>query len=550
MNSLRAHPCVNSLPSNPGTQTRFIRIAPLPLLFVLELLAISVWLDTASLSHAAGLAWIIGRWGAWTLRFLVVFAALFPILAYMKKRGEIQRISIRLAGIPFSWRLLAGHFCALGAFAFFSIRLFGGLSDNLTAGVWLMAGALAIILAAFAFAPPGIWLEAVRATGNVGAYALVGAVLSCLLGNATRLLWDPAAHGTFVLAQLFLRPFLPVVVYDPVGYVLGTPSFSVQIARQCSGLEGAGLMLVFGVVWLCLFRNEFRFPRALLLIPAGIAVLYLLNGVRIAGLILIGAAGFPGVAMGGFHSQAGWIAFIAVAAGFALVAQHSPWLTVRPAAASVEKHSVENPTAAYLAPFLAILAAAMLSRAASGKMEWLYPLRFFAAAAALWLYRRRYARLDWKFGWAAPAAGLMVFLMWIGLDWVMRVPAASPLAAGLGAWSATARVTWLAFRTLAAVTTVPVAEELAFRAFLIRRLMAADFESVDLRSFGWIPALVSSVAFGLLHGVRWPAGILAGMIYAAVLRRRGRIGDAVLAHAVTNALLAGWVLIGGHWSAW
>jgi CAAX prenyl protease-like protein len=304
------------------------------------------------------------------------------------------------------------------------------------------------------------------------------------------------------------------------------------------------------VVWLCLFRKEFRFPRALLLIPAGVAILYVLNGVRIAALILIGSAGAPGVAMGGFHSQAGWIAFIAVAAGFALVAQHSPWMTVRPAAASTDDRSVENPTAVYLAPFLAILAAAMVSRAASGKVEWLYPLRFFAAAAAIWFYRRRYARLDWKFGWAAPAAGALVFLMWIGLDWAMRVPAGSDLPAALAAWPAPARVTWLLFRTLAAVATVPIAEELAFRGFLIRRFIAADFESVDLRSFGWIPALGSSVAFGLLHGNRWLAGILAGMIYAAVMRRRGRIGDAVMAHAVTNALLAAWVLAGGHWSAW
>ena len=536
---------------NPSSTIRIVRrIAPLPLLFVLELLAISVWLDTASLNHAAGLAWLIGRWGAWTLRFLVVFAALVPLLGYLKKRTESERISARLLTIPFAWRFLAGHFLAMGAFALLSIRLFGEVSSNLAAGAWLATGALAIVLAALAFAPAALWMEAVRATGIVWAYALGGALLSCLLGNASRLLWDPAAHGTFLLAKTILRPFLPVIVSEPARYILGTPAFRVEIARQCSGLEGAGLMLVFGAVWLCLFHREFRFPRALLLVPAGIAVLYLLNGVRIAALILIGNAGAPGIAMGGFHSQAGWIAFIAVAAGVALAAQHMPWLTVNPTARSAAESSVENPTAAYLAPFLAILAAAMVSRAASGTVEWLYPLRFFAAAAALWFYRRRYARLDWKFGWAAAAAGAVVFAAWIGLDWAAGTPAASGLAAGLRTWSPAERALWLFFRTLAAVTTVPIAEELAFRGFLIRRLTATDFESVDPRSFGWTPALVSSVAFGLLHGSRWPAGILAGMIYAGAIRRRGRIGDAVMAHAATNALLAAWVLIGGHWSDW
>lgn len=61
---------------------------------------------------------------------------------------------------------------------------------------------------------------------------------------------------------------------------------------------------------------------------------------------------------------------------------------------------------------------------------------------------------------------------------------------------------------------------------------------------------LSSLAFGLLHGERWVAGSLAGLIYAAVFLRRGRIGDAVAAHATTNALLAAWVLAGARRELW
>ena len=57
---------------------------------------------------------------------------------------------------------------------------------------------------------------------------------------------------------------------------------------------------------------------------------------------------------------------------------------------------------------MAILAATMISRAASGSFEWMYPLRFAAAAGALLLFRRKYASLDWTFGWAAPAVGALV----------------------------------------------------------------------------------------------------------------------------------------------
>jgi CAAX prenyl protease-like protein len=106
------------------------------------------------------------------------------------------------------------------------------------------------------------------------------------------------------------------------------------------------------------------------------------------------------------------------------------------------------------------------------------------------------------------------------------------------------------FRTVAAVITVPIAEELAFRGFLIRRLTSADFETLSSRHYTYVAVLVSSVAFGLLHGDRWLAGTLAGLIYAVAYLRRGRIGDAVVAHATTNALLAVCVLLGGKWDLW
>jgi exosortase/archaeosortase family protein len=95
-----------------------------------------------------------------------------------------------------------------------------------------------------------------------------------------------------------------------------TEHFRVFIAPECSGLEGAGLMLAFGVTLLWLFRQECRFPQCLILLPGGIVLLFLLNSVRIAALVLIGNAGARQIAAGGFHSQAGWIAFNLIALAF------------------------------------------------------------------------------------------------------------------------------------------------------------------------------------------------------------------------------------------
>jgi hypothetical protein len=55
------------------------------------------------------------------------------------------------------------------------------------------------------------------------------------------------------------------------------------------------------------------------------------------------------------------------------------------------------------------------------------------------------------------------------------------------------------------------------------------------------------LAFGLLHEQCWPAGTIAGLLFAVALRQRGRLADAVLAHATANASLVAFALLTGHW---
>jgi membrane protease YdiL (CAAX protease family) len=58
------------------------------------------------------------------------------------------------------------------------------------------------------------------------------------------------------------------------------------------------------------------------------------------------------------------------------------------------------------------------------------------------------------------------------------------------------------------------------------------------------------VLFGIAHGAMWLAGIAAGAIYGLVLIRTERMGEAVAAHATTNALLAAYVLLLNDWEIW
>lgn len=383
--------------------------------------------------------------------------------------------------------------------------------------------------------------------------------------------------GTLYAVRAVLSAFLPDVVTDPASFTIGTPRCLVTIAAGCSGVEGLGLVLLFTSIWLWYYRKEYRFPHALLLIPCALGCIWLLNIVRICALIFIMSAGGSEMAGSGFHAAAGWISFIIIALIFSLATQRLSWMRkispVAPCAGGLpqsdgaETHSGasaqlrgelgEAPAIrAYLIPFLVILAAAFVSRAASGNFEWLYALRFFAASIALWYFWPKLKNLDWRFGWFGPVAGVAVFLVWMAPACFQHEPAASPLGQALGALSLTARWTWIAFRVAAAVVTVPIAEELAFRGYLARRFISREFDAVSFSSLTLLSICLSSAVFGLEHMknlMDWQhllLGTLAGLGFAAALRWRGRMGDAVVAHAVSNLLLAAWVLGFGDWAQW
>jgi CAAX prenyl protease-like protein len=104
-------------------------------------------------------------------------------------------------------------------------------------------------------------------------------------------------------------------------------------------------------------------------------------------------------------------------------------------------------------------------------------------------------------------------------------------------------------RLFGATMIVPVMEELFWRSFLIRYVMSSDFRSIRLGAFSVGSFVVTVVLFGLEHQL-WLAGMMAGAAYNVVLYRTGRIWPCILAHAVTNLILGGHVLMTGEWIWW
>ncbi len=528
------------------------RLAILGAILVIEILTVSVWLDAEGLRGRGALANLLHDWGSWSVKLGVAAVLGSLIFAESRAKADFKRISEECSSCGIAWAAVIAHAFAFVGFLGFSAMVFrhtdsGSVANLLILG-WGLAGLLAVGLAACILIPSRIWRAIFRSTGDAWAYGAGAALVACTLGILAQRLWIPLSHWTLDLVATMMRPFVPVLLVDHATMMIGTPAFHEEIAQQCSGYEGMGLILAFSSAWLWFFRRQWRFPHALLLIPAGLALIWVANAMRIAALMLIGNAGAPQIAEGGFHSQAGWMAFNAVAIGICVLARRIPALVRHDGEIALEAEAA-NPTASYLMPFLAILAAAMVSRSMSADFEWPYGLRVAAAAGALFYFRRSYRDVDWRMGWTGVLAGVAVFALWIGLEPLARSTAHGAPAAFLQA-SASGRLTWLIFRIIGGVAMVPIAEELAFRGFLMRRLISGDFESAGWRTFSWTAILISSLAFGIMHGERWLAGTIAGAIFALAQLRRGRIGDAIAAHAVANALVAAWVLIHGNWQLW
>ncbi|MDH3210539.1 MAG: CAAX prenyl protease-related protein [Burkholderiaceae bacterium] len=149
----------------------------------------------------------------------------------------------------------------------------------------------------------------------------------------------------------------------------------------------------------------------------------------------------------------------------------------------------------------------------------------------------------------AAVVGLAVFWLWAVLDapWMQL----EPPSASFVPVDANGRLQWLLIiiRWVGAALVVPVMEELFWRSFLMRWLENRHFQSVDPRRVGLRAVVLSTVIFTLAHTL-WLAASLAGLAYAWLYLRTGKLWVSVIAHAVTNGVLGVWVVTNKAWAFW
>lgn len=203
----------------------------------------------------------------------------------------------------------------------------------------------------------------------------------------------------------------------------------------------------------------------------------------------------------------------------------------------------------------------------------LYPVKSLLVAGIIAWFWRELPSLKPAAPMASVVIGVLGVALWVGLEpvsnwldgefaagwnsavtsvgwtsWVTKPD--SPHAPGLDPFALyPAAEAWALFacRVAGIALVVPVMEELFWRGFLMRYLIREDFAAVPLGTYQPFSFWATTLFFASVHGAEWPQGVIVGVIYGAWFVRTKSLGNIMLAHGVTNLLLALYCLKSGQW---
>jgi exosortase E/protease (VPEID-CTERM system) len=184
-----------------------------------------------------------------------------------------------------------------------------------------------------------------------------------------------------------------------------------------------------------------------------------------------------------------------------------------------------DPVAAAILPFILFMIISTVVSALAPHPDLGYPVKALALLGVVLIFLPAYRLLIWRPDPLALVAGLAVGIVWV----VVSGPGDPELAAILAAMTPESYASWILLRLLGTALLVPLVEEMFFRGYVLIRLDGPGWRRIAA-------VAISSLAFGALHG-RWVEAGVAGVIFAALALRRGRVTDAVLAHVTANVLI-------------
>jgi uncharacterized protein len=209
----------------------------------------------------------------------------------------------------------------------------------------------------------------------------------------------------------------------------------------------------------------------------------------------------------------------------------------------------------YVLPFLTFIALLLIQQAVAIP-AW---LRFTVSMAAILAVSRVPLRGGPSKPLLSVLVGAAVFIVWVAPDliapwWRHTILFDNPLVghpAGNTPPASKNDPVFLFFRIAISVVAVPILEELFWRGWLMRWLVdPKDFEKVPPGAFAPAAFWLTALLFASEHGSFWDVGFAAGIVYNWWMIRTRNLWDCILAHAVTNGIVAAYVIGLGQWQYW
>ena len=201
-------------------------------------------------------------------------------------------------------------------------RIFKSLSSDIFVGFALAALGLPIVLwtgrtqplspSLFAFGLVLLWisyfaLEFGREALKAARFPLMFLFLFIPLPEAllSRVVYFLQKGSAEISALLFGLTPLPVL---REGFVFHLPRFSIEVARECSGIRSSIALLVLAVLAGHFFLRTWW--RQVLFVLAGFVVMIVKNGIRIVTLTMLASYVDPGFLYGNLHREGGVVFFL------------------------------------------------------------------------------------------------------------------------------------------------------------------------------------------------------------------------------------------------
>ncbi|HWE03731.1 MAG TPA: CAAX prenyl protease-related protein [Tepidisphaeraceae bacterium] len=212
---------------------------------------------------------------------------------------------------------------------------------------------------------------------------------------------------------------------------------------------------------------------------------------------------------------------------------------------------------AYVVPMAAFLALTEAGALWPSSYPALYECKTLLVAVLLIILWPRYTKVRWNHWWLGVPLGIAGVFQWVGMENILLAHWPSYFRQTANAFnplesihSPAMRWTFIFVRLAGAALVVPVMEELFWRDFLWRTILAPNnFKLADVGEPDWKAWLAVSVIFSFVH-VQWMTAIVWGMMIGGLLMLTRSLGACIIMHGVTNLLLGFYVLKTGKWYFW